>query len=267
MANQKAVTALMIGDVSGTSGLAVLERLLPELIREYAADLTVVNGENAADGFGITEAVLNQMLSSGADIVTSGNHVWEKRDFWPVMDNSEQIIRPANYPAGVPGRGWAKINKNGINWLIINLQGRDMMSSINCPFKAFDEIFSNQIADNPESPLLTLVDFHAEANREKEALAYYLDGRAAVIAGTHTHVQTADERLLPKGSAYISDLGMTGSTKSIIGMDIGICLKRMKTQVPLRMECAQEEAAVQGIAVKIDSETGKALLIQTFNRS
>jgi metallophosphoesterase (TIGR00282 family) len=262
----------MIGDVVGEPGLAVLEARLPRIIRERNADFTVVNGENAADGFGLTEATLRRILASGADVVTSGNHVWEKRDVWPLLD-TERVLRPANYPGSpvdpadskIPGKGWLLLKKacpessTEISCLVINLQGREFMSPIDCPFRCFDEIF------DPENPLV-LVDFHAESTREKESLAYYLDGRASLVAGTHTHVQTADERILPGGTGYISDLGMTGVTDSVIGMDPAICLERVRKQILYRMEPAAEadpnNVKVQGITAEIDRNTGKTLSIQ-----
>jgi metallophosphoesterase (TIGR00282 family) len=257
----------MIGDVVGEPGLLVLERDLPGLIREYAADFVTVNGENAADGFGLTGDTLTRILNAGADVVTSGNHVWEKREFWPVMEKETRVLRPANYPAGTAGRGWVRIDKvpagggDPVSWLVVNLQGRELMPPIDCPFKEIDAIINNRDGTGPAKPLV-LVDFHAESTREKEALAYYLDGRAVLVAGTHTHVQTADDRVLPLGTGYITDLGMTGVTDSVIGMDTQICLNRARNQVLYRMECAKGEAAIQGIAAEIDGETGKAISIK-----
>jgi metallophosphoesterase (TIGR00282 family) len=256
--------AMMIGDVVGNPGLDALEKLLPRLIAERGVDFTVVNGENAADGFGMTEATLGRILACGADAVTSGNHVWEKREFWPILENEACVLRPANYPAGAVGRGAARFEKDGASYLVINLQGRERMPPIDCPFKGFDAVFEGQ---NPADgrKLITLVDFHAEAAQEKEALAFYLDGRASVVAGTHTHVQTADNRLLPKGAAYITDLGMTGVTESIIGMDTAICLNRARKQVLYHMECAEGTATVQGIVAEIDEKTGFALSIERIS--
>jgi metallophosphoesterase (TIGR00282 family) len=284
--------ALMIGDVVGDSGLEVLEARLPGLIREQAAGFVVVNGENAAGGFGLTEATLKRILAAGADVVTSGNHVWEKRDFWPLLETEGRVLRPANYPAGTPGRGWARLEKAGaggesVSWLVINLQGREYLTPIDCPFRCFDSLHNIQESPADESHSLytphgdlpetlkragdiVLVDFHAESAREKEALAYYLDGRASLVVGTHTHVQTADERILPSGTAYITDLGMTGVTESVIGMDQRICMNRARNQVLYRMECAGGEgrkAVVQGVAAEIDGETGKALSIQRISCS
>jgi metallophosphoesterase (TIGR00282 family) len=279
---------IMIGDVVGDPGLEALESRLPPLVKEQAADLVVVNGENAADGFGMTADALGRILAAGADVVTGGNHTWEKRDFWPVLDSEERVLRPANYPAGTAGRGWVVIEKAPaaggapVRWLVVNLQGRELMTAIDCPFRCFDAILEAR-EDHVSHSLLTpegtaperiagtaplvLVDFHAESTREKEALAWYLDGRASLVAGTHTHVQTADEQILPKGTGYITDLGMTGVVDSILGMDKKICLDRGRTQVLYRMECAKpgpggEGAAIKGIIAEIDGETGETRLIK-----
>jgi metallophosphoesterase (TIGR00282 family) len=256
----------MIGDVVGEPGLEVLEARLPSILKEYAVDFAVVNGENAAAGFGLTEAALGRIIAAGADVVTSGNHIWEKRDFWPVLDSEERILRPANYPAGVSGRGQVRIAKAGAHWITVNLQGRELMTPIDCPFRCFDAILNGQSGEKSPGPPIILVDFHAESTREKEALAYYLDGRASVVAGTHTHVQTADERLLPNGAAYITDLGMTGITGAVIGMDPQICLDRARKQVQYRLEPAAQtpeaEAVVQGIVAGIDADTGRAVSIR-----
>jgi metallophosphoesterase (TIGR00282 family) len=253
----------MIGDVVGEPGLSVLERFLPPLIQREGADFVVVNGENAAAGFGITEADMRRILNAGADVITTGNHVWEKREFWPILETEPRVLRPMNYPAGVPGRGCLLVEKNQVSYLVINLQGRELMSPIDCPFRAFDSI--------TETGAVALVDFHGESTREKEALGYYLDGRVSVVAGTHTHVQTADERILPRGSAYITDIGMTGVVNAVIGMDTDICLARARTQVLCRMTCAEpsdrQAPEIQGILAEIDGETGKALSIRRLRVS
>jgi calcineurin-like phosphoesterase len=192
------------------------------------------------------------------------------------MEAESRILRPANYPAGSPGRGWVRIEKicdgGPVSWLAVNLQGREYMTAIDCPFRAFDAILPSDGGDHAESshPLIVLVDFHAESSREKEALGFYLDGRAAVIAGTHTHVQTADERILPGGSAYITDLGMTGVTGGVIGMDPKICLDRARNQVLYRMEVAAlvegQTPEIQGIIAEINSDDGKAVSIQRLSK-
>jgi 2',3'-cyclic-nucleotide 2'-phosphodiesterase len=264
----------MIGDVVGDPGMEALERRLPALIRENSADFVVVNGENAAGGFGLTADLLKRIIAAGADLVTSGNHIWEKREFWPALESEERVLRPFNYPEGsfglkTAGKGWVKLDKpspwGSIAWLTVNLQGRDFMKPIDCPFKAFDNLEALEAAAGAEKPVI-LVDFHAESTREKESLAYYLDGRASLIVGTHTHIQTADERLLPKGSAYITDLGMTGTIDGIIGMDTKICLDRARNQVLYRMEVAGASSggktAVQGIVAEIDAESRKAVSIR-----
>jgi metallophosphoesterase (TIGR00282 family) len=258
----------MIGDVVGDPGMEVLERRLPVLIRENSADFVVVNGENAAGGFGLTADLLRRIIAAGADLVTGGNHIWEKREFWPALESEERVLRPMNYPEGSPGKGWVKLEKPSpwgpVTWLTVNLQGREYMKAIDCPFRAFDALEASA-STGAEKPVI-LVDFHAESSREKEALAYYLDGRASLIAGTHTHVQTADERLLPKGSAYITDLGMTGTIDAIIGMDTKICLDRARNQVLYRMEVAgassEGKTAVQGIIAEIDAESRRAVAIR-----
>jgi metallophosphoesterase (TIGR00282 family) len=226
----------------------------------------VVNGENSADGFGMTEATMKRIIACGADAVTSGNHVWEKREFWQIMETDDKVLRPANYPEGNVGRGWLYAEKTGISWIVINMQGRELMTSIDCPFRCFDNIIKD--TSNVNNSVI-IIDFHAESSREKEALGYYIDGRAALFAGTHTHVQTADERILPKGTAYITDLGMTGVTNSIIGMDAKICLDRTRKQVMYRREPATDHfingkssAEIQGIIAEIDTETGKAISIR-----
>jgi metallophosphoesterase (TIGR00282 family) len=258
----------MIGDVVGDPGMTILSRLLPGLIREYSADFTVVNGENAAEGFGMTGDVLERILASGADIVTSGNHVWEKREFLTIMNSEKRILRPANYPEPAAGQGWRRLEKAGVPWLVINLQGREFMTPIDCPFRTFDFIMTDK-SINDGAPIV-LVDFHAESTGEKEALGCYLDGRASFVAGTHTHVQTADERILFKGTGYITDLGMTGVANSIIGMDENICLNRARNHILYRMECAKPGPgriqALQGILAEIDHDTGKTLSIRRISR-
>jgi calcineurin-like phosphoesterase len=273
----------MIGDVVGEPGLLALEKGLPGIIGEQQVDFTVVNGENSAGGFGLEEASLKRILGAGADVVTTGNHVWEKREFWPVLDREERVLRPANYPGGSPGRGWIRLKKAETSYLVINLQGREYMTPIDCPFRTFDTIVESQWNKNGDShPLyspagelgvfegrdcpaaffgaLGLVDFHAESTREKESLGYHLDGKVSLVAGTHTHVQTADERVLPQGTGYITDLGMTGVTNAVIGMDKNICLDRARNQVLYRMECAKEgPCAVEGVLAELDQNSGRAL--------
>ena len=250
---------IMVGDVVGEAGLEALSQHLASLIASYSADFTVVNGENAAGGFGLTESTLQSILKAGADLVTTGNHVWEKRDFWPCLDTYPNVLRPGNYPGALPGRGFAIIEKVGLRWCGINLQGREFMTAIDCPFRTLDAYL---VELESQKPCIAVVDFHAESPQEKEALGLYADGRVAVLAGTHTHVQTADQRVLPKGTAYITDLGMTGVEESIIGMDRAICLERNKTQIPFKMELAKGTACIHGIVVDIDVDSGLARRIE-----
>ncbi|MDR0321487.1 MAG: YmdB family metallophosphoesterase [Treponema sp.] len=278
------VKAAMIGDVVGEQGLETIEAKLPVLIKEQNIEFVTVNGENAAEGFGMTEKDFQRIIAAGANVVTSGNHIWEKREFWTVLETEGHMLRPANYPSGssteqiVSGTGFASIRIKNINWITINLQGREFMNAIDCPFQCFDHLINIHVgkamdyhplisADGKPMPNvfpLILVDFHAESSREKEALAYYVDGRVSLIAGTHTHVQTADERILPKGSAYITDLGMTGNLDSVIGMEPKICLERSRKQVLYHMETAAEKKPghLQGVIAEIDAETGRAVSIR-----
>jgi calcineurin-like phosphoesterase len=275
----------MIGDVVGDPGLAVLEQRLPGLIGEYNVDFTVVNGENAAAGFGLNQECLKRILDAGADVITTGNHVWEKREFWPLLDKEERVLRPCNYPDGSAGHGWVRLRKADLDYMVVNLQGREYMTAIDCPFRAFDRVMDSQwgsdmhplLSPTGELPgfpsgrgirmreygTMALVDFHAESTREKEALGYYLDGKVSMVAGTHTHVQTADERVLPQGTGYITDLGMTGISDGVIGMDKTICLDRARNQVLYRMECAaQGLSSVEGILTELDQDSGRALSLR-----
>lgn len=265
MVKDKIVRAAMIGDVVGTSGLQALETQLPALIKEHQIDFVTVNGENAADGFGMTENEYMRITAAGADVITSGNHIWEKRGFWQILEKEKNMLRPANYPFNAennpPGSGFFSAEKNGVLWCVINLQGRDFLNNIDCPFHCFDALFDKAQNHTGKLPIL-LVDFHAESTREKESFAYYADGRACVIAGTHTHVQTADERILPKGSAYITDLGMTGVTDSVIGMDQKICHERFFKQILYQMKPAvSPEPVMHGIIAEIDADTGIAVSV------
>lgn len=259
----RVVRALFLGDVVGESGIAAVEAALPALARDRGADFVVVNGENAAGGFGVTESSADRLLAAGADVVTTGNHVWEKRDFWPYMDRESRLLRPANYPpstpeAPIPGRGFGLFEKNGVKWGVLNLQGRELMSPIDCPFRAG----RRAVEELRSAGALVLVDFHAESTREKEALGWYLDGSVAAVVGTHTHVQSADERIQPKGSAYMTDLGMSGPLDGVIGMKANICADRNRTQIPFRMECAEGRMGLRGALVDVDASTGLAVSIE-----
>jgi hypothetical protein len=253
----KGFRALILGDVVGQSGCRAILLGLQGLIRKYSADVVVVNGENAVDGFGITPDIAAQIFKAGAHVITTGNHVWQKTELLAYLDTQEYILRPANYPSGVPGHGTCVVEVHGVKVGVMNLQGRVRMWSIDCPFRKAKEL----VRKMRQETKIIIVDFHAEATDEKEALGCYLDGDVTAIVGTHTHTQTADERVLPAGTAYITDLGMSGPRSSIIGFDPDIGVQRAITQMPLKNEVSNNPAWLQGIVVDIDTETGKALSV------
>ncbi|WP_020614325.1 TIGR00282 family metallophosphoesterase [Sediminispirochaeta bajacaliforniensis] len=252
------ITVLLLGDVFGQPGCRALFVGLKSLAKECRADLVVVNGENAADGFGITPEIADRLFASGADVLTSGNHIWQKREILPFLDSQERMLRPGNYPPGVPGHGSCIVEVKGVKVGVLNLQGRLRMGDLDCPFR----VGADMVRKLREKAKVIVVDFHAEAPEEKEALAFYLDGQVSSVTGTHTHVQTADERIYPKGTAYISDIGMTGPVDSVIGCDMEISLRRSATQMPLKMEVSDTPAAIQGVKIEIDVASGKALSIE-----
>jgi hypothetical protein len=251
---KNSITALLLGDIVGQPGCRALFVGLQALTKRHGADLVVVNGENAAQGFGITPEVVERLLSLGVHVITSGNHVWQKREVWPLLDSEPRLLRPANYPAGVPGHGYVVQNVKGSSVAVVNLQGRMRMSDLDCPFRVAKDL----LRKSGREAKSVIVDFHAEVPEEKEALAMYLDGQVSCVCGTHTHIQTADERILPNGTAFITDLGMTGPMDSVIGVKADIAVRRSLTQLPIKMEVADGAAAIQGVVVSIDTETGRA---------
>lgn len=252
----------MLGDVCGQSGVRALFLGLNSLVKEYRADVVVVNGENAANGFGLSAALMEQMFSMGVHVITSGNHIWQQDDLRPFLDSEKRLLRPANYPPAAPGHGSVVVELKGHSVGVINLQGRQFLPSIDCPFRVGME----QVRSLRKQTPVILVDFHAEIPEEKEALSFHLDGKVSAVVGTHTHVQTADEKLLPNGTAYITDLGLCGPSESVIGSDPNISISRQLTQMPLRSELADTPPVLQGVCVKIDSSSGKALSIERFTR-
>lgn len=253
--------ALMLGDVIGDSGLRMLKGKLPALAAELHADIVIANGENAAGGFGLTQESAEALVGTGVDVITSGNHIWEKKGAAELLDGPLPILRPANYPRGAAGRGLLTLEKSGAAWLIINLQGREGLRPIDCPFVTADTILAERPASAVNPPRIVLVDFHAESFVEKQALAMYLDGRIGALAGTHTHVQTMDERILPGGTGFIGDLGMCGPVDSIIGVKIESCLRRNLTQMPIKMEVAEGPSMINGALFEFD-EAGRCLSIR-----
>ncbi len=253
--NSKEISILFIADIVGKAGRGALKGLLPGLIKEHQATLVVANGENAAGGFGITREVLDEIYAAGVQVVTSGNHVWDKKEVLSLLSQEANLLRPANYPAGVPGKGSAVVRDKGGNPVgVLNLMGRVFMGELDDPFRVADRELERM---QPETKAV-LVDFHAEATAEKIAMGWYLDGRASAVIGTHTHVQTADERILPGGTAYVTDVGMTGPLDSVIGMKKEISLKRFLSGIPVRFEAAGGDPWLCGAWVKIDPASGQA---------
>ncbi|MGA9443404.1 MAG: TIGR00282 family metallophosphoesterase [Methyloceanibacter sp.] len=252
---------LFLGDVVGRAGrLAVLESL-PKLRERYAADFVIVNGENAAGGFGISEAILNELLDAGADVVTTGNHVWDQREALVFIERYDRLLRPLNFPAGTPGKGAGLFKAaNGADVLVVNAMGRVFMGDLDDPFRAIDE---SLVA----CPLKTgvdaiFIDFHAEATSEKEALGHFVDGRATAVVGTHTHVPTADHQILTGGTAYLSDAGMCGDFDSVLGMDKDEPVSRFVSKIPSRRFAPSKgDATVCGVAIDVDDQTGLARAI------
>lgn len=250
---------LMIGDVVGRPGRRAVKVNLEELKREFDLHLVIANGENAAGGNGITREVARELFAMGVDILTMGNHVWNKREAIDYLARESRIVRPGNYPPGTPGAG-AVVYKTGPNVpvAVLNLTGRVFMQALDCPFRKADEL----IRQVKEQAKVIIVDFHAEATSEKIAMGWYLAGRVAAVCGTHTHVQTADECILPGGTAYITDLGMTGPCNSVIGAKKEMAMKRFLTQLPLRYEAATGLFQFNGVIIDIDEETGAATAIR-----
>jgi len=253
---------LMVGDIFGDSGRAALTKLLPRLRQEHAIDVAVVNIENAAGGFGVTPQIARTVLEGGGvDVLTSGNHIWDKKEIIPYIGKENLLLRPANFPPGTPGVGYITVKAGPHRVGVLNLMGRVFMHPIDCPFRKADEVVQELRRDTP----IVLVDMHAEATSEVMAMGWYLDGRVSAVVGTHRHVQTADERLLPGGTAYITDLGMTGPVDSVIGVDKDIIIQRFLTQMPIRFEPAKGPAALRGVVIAVDPESGRATSIQRVN--
>jgi hypothetical protein len=249
----------MIGDVIGQPGLKALFAGLGPLVRSTRADIVIANGENAMGGFGIGKEEADRLFSIGVQVITTGNHVWERPGSAELLAATPRLLRPSNYPPGAAGTGTAILEAGGAAWAVLNLQGREDMTPIDCPFRGADAALAAIEAEAPGA--IVLVDFHAESVEEKEALGFYLDGRVAAMAGTHTHVQTADERVFPNGTAYITDAGMTGPHESIIGTERQPALARFLTGMPSRFEPATGDPRLNGVVIAADDETGKATSI------
>ena len=252
---------LMVGDVYGEPGRAAAVKLIPKLRQEHAIDLCVVNVENAAGGFGVTPPLARGFLDHGADVMTSGNHIWDKKEIVEYITKENLLLRPANFPAGTPGVGHVTVKVGPHRVAVLNLMGRVFMLPIDCPFRAADAIVPELRAETP----IILVDMHCEATSESQAMGWYLNGRVSAVVGTHRHVQTADERVLQGGTAYITDLGMTGPTDGVIGVDREQILQRFLHQMPARFETAKGPAALHGVVIVVDPETGRAASIRRLS--
>ena len=254
---------LMVGDVVGKPGRKLLRSLLPELKRELSVDFVTVNGENAAAGFGLTDGTANEIFDAGANVITGGNHTFDQRDFIPSLDGEWPVLRPANYPPGTPGRGVARVG----NVAVLNLQGRVFMpEGLDSPFQVVDRLLA-ELEEDP--PAATLIDFHTEATSEQAAMGWYLDGRVSAVVGTHTHVPTADTKVLPRGTAFVTDLGMTGPVHSVIGSKVEDVLARFLTALPRRLTVAEGPGPVQfnAVLIEIDDRTGLASSIERVDRT
>jgi metallophosphoesterase (TIGR00282 family) len=249
---------LMIGDVFGRPGRRAVRTLLPRLIERHDADFVVINAENAAGGFGITPEIVQELFDYGADVLTGGNHSFDKSEGHEVLKNTEHVLRPHNYPAENPGTGLTVVKRADFSVAVLNLQGRVFLPLTDCPFKTADEL----IEEVKGKADIILVDLHAEATSEKMAMAWHLDGRVSGLVGTHTHVQTADEQIFPNGMAYITDLGMTGPHRSIIGVKIQQSLGRFLNGRPSRFEPAKGDVRLHGVVIEVDESTGRAVRIE-----
>lgn len=250
---------LFLGDIIGKYGRKVTEYFLATIKEEYSLDLIIANGENSAHGYGITEKTYKELIEIGIDVFTMGNHIWDKKDLARNIEKLPMIICPANYPDGVPGNRYLIINKAGIKIAVTNLLGRTFMPPMDCPFQAIEKLLPSL----KKEANIIIVDIHAEATSEKCAMGWFLDGKVSAVVGTHTHVMTADERMLPQGTAYISDIGMVGAQNSIIGMNKDQILKRFLTQMPEKFEPTENgPGLLNAVLIKVDPSSGKAQEIQ-----
>src|SRR6266852_3607770 len=254
----KPLTILCVGDVFGEPGRRAVQVLLPKLRKQHDVDLAIVNVENSAAGFGVTPQMARAFLEQGVDVMTSGNHIWDKKEIVEHIAKENLLLRPPNFPAGTPGVGYVTVKTGPHKVAVLNLMGRVFMLPIDCPFRKADEI----VPELRKETSIILVDMHCEATSESLAMGWYLDGRASAVVGTHRHVQTADERVLPGGTAYITDLGLTGPTDGVIGVDRDQIIQRFLNQMPVRFETARGPAALQGVVIVVEPDTGRATSIR-----
>ncbi|MBA4372818.1 MAG: TIGR00282 family metallophosphoesterase [Thermodesulfovibrio sp.] len=255
---------LFIGDIVGKTGRNAVKALLPSLVDKYKIGVVIANAENIAGGFGLTEQLVAELFRMGVHVITTGNHVWDKKDFVQYIVKDNRVLRPMNYPPGVPGAGSIVVNTpGGIKIGVINISGRVFMMGMDCPFRTIGP----EIERMTQETNIIIVDMHAEATSEKIALGYYLDGKVSAVIGTHTHVQTADEKILANGTAYITDAGMTGPAHSVIGMEVNQIIQRFLTSMPARFETAPGGAILSGVVVEVNDETGRSTGIQRVQLS
>jgi metallophosphoesterase (TIGR00282 family) len=244
---------LVVGDVIGRPGRRAVDTLLPRLRQQYGLDLVIANAENAAGGLGLTLATAKELLDAGVDVLTSGNHIWAQSEIIPYLDSEMPILRPLNYPPGVPGKGYLITGQT----MVVNIIGRTFIGNFDCPFRAMDKL----LAELEPRPSVIIVDFHAEATSEKVAMGRYLDGRVSAVLGTHTHVGTIDAQLLPQGTAYVTDIGMAGPIDSVIGDDAEAVLRRFLTMMPHRLSVGSGRTIFSAVVVGVDEKSGKATSI------
>jgi len=249
---------MAIGDIIGKPGRWAVSELLSDLRRQYGVDLIIANAENVAGGLGLTPTTARELLSAGIDVLTSGNHIWAQREIIPYLDGEMPILRPLNYPPGVPGRGYIVKSQA----MVVNLIGRTFMGDVDCPFRAMDKL----LAELKDKPPVIIVDFHAEATSEKMAMGRYLDGRVSAVLGTHTHVGTIDAQVLAQGSAYVTDIGMTGPVDSVIGDDTETVLRRFLTGIPYRLSVGRGKTMFNAILVRVADDSGRAISIDRIYR-
>jgi len=252
------VLILAIGDIIGRPGRRAIQAILPALRRQYGVEMVIANAENAAGGLGLTPSTVHELLGAGVDVITSGNHVWAQKEIIPYLDGEMPILRPMNYPPGVPGRGYIVTSQA----VVVNLMGRTFMGDLDCPFRAMDKL----LAELGGKPPVIIVDFHAEATSEKMALGRYLDGRVSAVLGTHTHVGTIDAQVFPRGTAYVTDIGMTGPMDSVIGDDTEAVIQRFLTGMPHHLSVGQGKTMFNAVLVRVADDGGRAISIDRIYR-
>lgn len=251
---------LFVGDIVGSPGRRILKDHLADMVQQRGIDLAIVNCENAASGFGITPRLAEELFAAGADVLSGGNHIWDRKEILEYFPHQPKLLRPANFPDGLPGSGlFAGKTRSGVDYAVLNLQGRTFMAPIDCPFRAAER----ELARIPPETKIIVVDMHAETTSEKQAMGWFLDGKVSAVVGTHTHVMTADAHVLPKGTAFITDVGMTGPHDSIIGMVKESIIERFLKSLPARFEVAEGDVQLHAVVIEADETSGRATSIET----